>query len=94
MNSVFASIDPIAFSLGPLEVRWYGVIIAMGIVIGYLIAQREMIKRGFHADFLADLLMWVLPLSILGARFYYVAFEWSHYPVSYTHLTLPTICSV
>lgn len=79
MNSVFASIDPIAFSLGPLEVRWYGVIIATGIVIGYLIAQREMIKRGFSADFLADLLIWVLPLSILGARFYYVAFEWSHY---------------
>ena len=32
-------IDPIAFELGPISVRWYGIIIAMGILLGYFIAQ-------------------------------------------------------
>lgn len=33
-------IDPVAIQLGPLAIRWYGIIIASGILIGYLVAQR------------------------------------------------------
>ena len=39
MMSNLAYIDPIAFHLGPVEVRWYGIIIAAGILLGYFIAQ-------------------------------------------------------
>lgn len=79
MFSILASIDPIAFSLGPLTVRWYGIIIAAGIVLAFLVGQREMVKRGLHPDFLTDLLIWAVPLAIVGARIYYVAFEWDKY---------------
>jgi len=79
MIFLLGAIDPIAFSLGPIDVRWYGVIIASGIVLAFIVAQREMVKLGFHADFLTDLLIWAIPLSILGARSYYVLFKWEYY---------------
>ena len=79
MNFLLGAIDPIAFSLGPIDVRWYGVIIATGIVIAFLVAQKEMVKRGFHPDFLTDVLIWAVPLAILGARLYYVIFKWEYY---------------
>ncbi|MDS8877119.1 prolipoprotein diacylglyceryl transferase, partial [Streptococcus pneumoniae] len=72
MYSVLAAIDPVAFSLGPIDVRWYGVIIATGIVIAFLVGQKEMVKRGLHPDYLTDLLIWAVPLAIVGARIYYV----------------------
>ena len=54
-------------------------IIASGIVQAFLVAQREMVKRGFHAEFLTDLLIWAVPLAILGARLYYVFSKWEYY---------------
>lgn len=79
MNFLLGAFDPIAISLGPIDVRWYGVIIAFGIVLAFLVAQREMLKRGFHEEFLTDILIWAVPLAILGARLYYVIFKWEYY---------------
>ncbi|MFC4355161.1 prolipoprotein diacylglyceryl transferase [Chryseomicrobium palamuruense] len=79
MDSVLLAIDPIAFQLGPLTIRWYGVIIAFGILIAFLVAQKEMVKRGFHQEYLTDLLLWAIPLAIIGARIYYVIFKWENY---------------
>ncbi|EPD50630.1 prolipoprotein diacylglyceryl transferase [Paenisporosarcina sp. HGH0030] len=79
MNFLLGAFDPIAISLGPIDVRWYGAIIAFGIVLAFLVAQREMLKRGFHEEFLTDLLIWAVPLAILGARLYYVIFKWEYY---------------
>ena len=79
MNFVVAAIDPIAISLGPIDVRWYGVIIVTGIILAYLLGQREMVRRGFDPDFLTDMLLWAVPLSIIGARLYYVVFKWEYY---------------
>ena len=38
-----------------------------------------MVKRGLHPEFLTDLLIWAVPLAIVGARIYYVIFEWDNY---------------
>lgn len=73
------AINPVAFSLGTLEVRWYGILIALGIVLAFIVVQREMVKRGMHPDFLTDLLIWAVPLSIISARIYYVIFTWDYY---------------
>ena len=73
------AINPIAFSLGPLAVRWYGILIVLGIVIAFIVVQREMVKRGMHQDFLTDLLVWAVPISIISARIYYVIFSWDYY---------------
>lgn len=73
------AINPVAFSLGGLEIRWYGILIATGIVLAFMVVQREMVKRGMHPDFLTDLLVWAVPISILSARIYYVIFSWDNY---------------
>lgn len=77
--NLLQAIDPVAFSLGSLEVRWYGVIIAFGIIVAFLVAQKEMVKRGFHPDYLTDLLIWAVPIAIISARIYYVIFKWDFY---------------
>lgn len=73
------TINPVAFSLGVFEVRWYGIIIALGIVLAFIVVQKEMVKRGMHPDFLTDLLIWAVPISIISARIYYVIFSWDYY---------------
>ncbi|KGR75804.1 prolipoprotein diacylglyceryl transferase [Ureibacillus sinduriensis] len=79
MEQVLLAINPVAFSLGNLEVRWYGILIALGIVLAYFVGQREAVKRGLPEDFLADLLIWAIPISIISARIYYVSMKWEYY---------------
>lgn len=81
MEFLLLAIDPIAFSIGSLHVRWYGLLIAVGIVLAYFVGQREAVKRGLPEDFLADMLIWAIPISILSARLYYVIMKWEYYGV-------------
>lgn len=53
-------IDPIAFELGPISVRWYGIIIATGILLGYFIAQASVKRIGHDKDTLVDIIFGVL----------------------------------
>ena len=73
------AIDPIAFSLGPFTVRWYGLLIVTGIILAYFVAQKEAVKRGLGEDFMSDLLIWAIPIAIISARIYYVAMKWDFY---------------
>lgn len=80
MHSFLMKIDPVAFHLGSIEVRWYGILIVSGIIIAYFVAQKEGEKRGLEKDFFADLLIWAVPISIICARIYYVGMRWNeHY---------------
>ncbi|MEL4026075.1 prolipoprotein diacylglyceryl transferase [Lysinibacillus endophyticus] len=79
MENILLAIDPVAFSLGPIQVRWYGILIATGIVLAYFVGQREAVKRGLPENFLADMLIWAIPISILSARAYYVIMKWDYY---------------
>ncbi|MDW0111032.1 prolipoprotein diacylglyceryl transferase [Sporosarcina aquimarina] len=78
MNTLLA-IDPVAFSFGTFEVRWYGILIATGIVLAFLLVQKEMVKQNMHPDLLTDMLIWAVPISIISARIYYVIFSWDFY---------------
>jgi phosphatidylglycerol---prolipoprotein diacylglyceryl transferase len=79
MDQSITPIDPIAFQLGPLQVHWYGVIIGLGIALGLYLAISESKRLGLHPDTFVDLLVWAIPVAILSARVYYVAFEWDYY---------------
>lgn len=79
MNINFMAIDPIAFELGPLSVNWYGIIIVFGMIAAIFLTIKEAEKRGISEDFVVDTAFWTLPLGILGARLYYVLFEFSYY---------------
>lgn len=73
------AIDRVAFELGPFTVYWYGIIIGMGILLGWLLATRESKKLGLPQDIFSDLLLWVIPISIISARIYYVIFKWDYF---------------
>ncbi|MBU5019261.1 prolipoprotein diacylglyceryl transferase [Staphylococcus aureus] len=79
MGIVFNYIDPVAFNLGPLSVRWYGIIIAVGILLGYFVAQRALVKAGLHKDTLVDIIFYSALFGFIAARIYFVIFQWPFY---------------
>lgn len=72
-------IDPIAFELGPISVHWYGIIIAVGILLGYFIAQESVKRIGFDKDILIDIIFWSAIFGFIAARIYFVIFQWPYY---------------
>ncbi|HFO1696072.1 TPA: prolipoprotein diacylglyceryl transferase [Staphylococcus aureus] len=79
MGIVFNYIDPVAFNLGTLSVRWYGIIIAVGILLGYFVAQRALVKAGLHKDTLVDIIFYSALFGFIAARIYFVIFQWPYY---------------
>ena len=72
-------IDRVAFSVFGIDIYWYAILIITGVLIGAKFAQKEFVKRGFDEDFIYDMLFVILPLAIIGARAWYVIFEWDMY---------------
>lgn len=71
--------DPIAIRLGPLEIRWYAICILLGLVLGVYLATKEAPRKKILQDDILDFILLAFPLSIIGARIYYVVFSWSEY---------------
>lgn len=71
--------DPIAFSIFGLDIRWYGILIASGMVLGALLALAESRRVGFNENYILDIILVSVPSAIVGARLYYVIFEWNNY---------------
>ncbi len=71
--------DPVAITLGPLEIRWYAVFILLGLMLGVYLAVKEAPRKKILQDDILDFILIAFPLSIIGARIYYVAFSWSDY---------------
>jgi len=72
-------VNPIAFEIFGLEVRWYGILIALGMFIGSFIVLKAAKKKGYKEDDIIDLILVALPSGIIGARIYYVIFSWDYY---------------
>ncbi|MBO8173190.1 MAG: prolipoprotein diacylglyceryl transferase [Bacillaceae bacterium] len=72
-------IDPIAFQLGPLKVHWYGIILGTAALVGLWLAIREGKRVGIDPEIWMDLLLYAVPVAIIGARTYYVIFQWDYY---------------
>jgi phosphatidylglycerol:prolipoprotein diacylglycerol transferase len=75
----FTSPGPIIFQLGPLAIRWYGLLIASAVLIGVSLSQYLAEKRHVNPELLGDLAIWLVLGAIPCARIYYVAFEWPQY---------------
>jgi phosphatidylglycerol---prolipoprotein diacylglyceryl transferase len=74
-----AAIDPVAISLGVVQIYWYGVIMGTAALLGLWLAVREANRRGLNGELLIDMMIWVIPSAIIGARLYYVLFQWDYY---------------
>lgn len=73
------NIDPVAFTLGPITVRWYGLLIATAMLIAAVGGCRAMRKAGIDEDDFLTIFMVTIVVAILGARAYYVLFELPYY---------------
>ena len=71
--------DRVAFSLFGKEIYWYGILMAIGIVIAVLLAQSEEKRKKLPKDIVIDLCLVVIPAGVIGARLYYVLFELKQY---------------
>ena len=67
------------FGIQGLNIAWYGVIIACGLLLGIWLATYRAKKRGWSSDLVLDFILLAVPLAIIGARAYYVAFEWEYF---------------
>ena len=66
-------------SIFGFPIAFYGMIIGCGMLLGLLVATKEYVRSGYKADDIQDFALWVIVLGILGARIYYVIFEWDYY---------------
>ena len=73
------NIDPVAFSIGPVTVRWYGLLIASAMMIAAFGGCRMMRRAGIDEDDFLTIFMVGMVAAILGARAYYVLFEFPYY---------------
>ncbi len=71
--------DPVAFEIFGISVRWYGILLSAGILVGILLAYNEAKRLGYDPEYIIDLALWCVPAAVIGARLYYVIFEWDYY---------------
>ena len=78
--SLGIEVNPVrSIGLGSLEIYFYGVIIAVGLMLAVLYACKRSKEFGLKEDDILDGVLWVTPFAIICARIYYVAFSWSEY---------------
>ncbi len=69
----------VAFHIGGKAIYWYGILIALGVVLALWFCMRQRTKYGISEDNLLDGVLWGVPLSVIGARVYYVIFYLSEF---------------
>jgi len=71
--------NPVAFSVFGIDVMWYGTLIGIGFILAILISYYRAPKFGIDQDFILTLTIWIIPAALVGARSYYVIFNWQRY---------------
>lgn len=71
--------NPIAFSIYGFDVRFYSLFILAGVLIAYYMIVREAKRFNIAKDFIFNLFFWTLIIGIIGARLYYVLFNWEYF---------------
>ena len=71
--------DPVAFTIFGIEIRWYGILIALGVTLAVFISAKRAPRHDLTSDDVLDFGVWCVPAGIIGARIYYVLFSWGYY---------------
>ncbi|BAY39745.1 prolipoprotein diacylglyceryl transferase [Nostoc sp. NIES-2111] len=79
MAFLFTSPGPVLVEIGPITIRWYGLLIASAVLIGVSLSQYLAKRRNVNPELLSDLSIWLVIGAIPAARLYYVLFQWSEY---------------
>jgi phosphatidylglycerol:prolipoprotein diacylglycerol transferase len=75
---------PVLITIGPVEVRYYGLMYVIAIIVGIILMRREVARRGINLtkDDIISYAFWVVIGGLLGGRLYYVIFQWRQYYAS------------
>lgn len=68
-----------SFQVFGLTIRWYGLIICLGLILCMILGTRFSKRYGLDSDKIMDYVLFALPAAIIGARLYYVIFRWDYY---------------
>ncbi|GFH41215.1 prolipoprotein diacylglyceryl transferase [Pseudolactococcus insecticola] len=79
MTNYLAAINPVALKLGPFEIHWYALCIVSGVVLAVFLAMKEAPRKKIKPDDVLDFILMAFPIAIIGARLYYVLFEFGYY---------------
>lgn len=71
--------NPVALKLGNLTVTWYAIFILSGIMVAYILINKESKKYNISSSFVSNLIFWCVIFGIIGARIYYVLFNLDYY---------------
>lgn len=71
--------NPVALKLGNLTVTWYAIFILSGIIVAYILINKESKKYDISSSFVSNLIFWCVIFGIIGARIYYVLFNLDYY---------------
>ena len=71
--------NPVALQLGPISIRWYAICIVSGLILAVYLSMKEAPRKKINPDDIIDFILIAFPLAIVGARLYYVVFEWGYY---------------
>lgn len=71
--------NPIAFTIFGIDIMWYGILICTGMLLATLITYKRAPHHEIDSEKILDFVLICIPLGIIGARLYYVIFNWSHY---------------
>lgn len=71
--------DPIMFTIGKFDIKWYSFLILVAALIGIKIATKEGKRLSIKEDFIFNVGFWAIIFGFVGARLYYVAFNWNIY---------------
>ena len=70
---------PVAFTIAGIDIMWYGILIGTGFILAILLCYKRAPQHGIQSDSIIDFALWMIPVSIVGARLYYVIFRWDLY---------------
>ena len=65
-----------SISIGDFSIAYYGIIISLGMLCGYLMAVFQAKRTGQDKEMYLDLALWDIVFAVIGARLYYVIFSW------------------
>ena len=71
--------SPLIGELGPFRLRWYGTLLALGVLLAGVLTQRELRRRGRDGDVAYAIAAWCVPGGIIGARLYHVVTDWERF---------------
>jgi len=81
--------DSILFSIGPLAIRWYGLLYAVGLLVSYQFMVREAKRRKLNADLIVNGLIIISIAALVGGRLYHVVDAWDRYSANLIGALIP-----